>query len=51
MSEFLEYLMYVSEDRCQAVRVWSSGEVELMLRESPGDVWGPPIILKPEKVG
>jgi hypothetical protein len=37
------YRLWVNTERTVLVRMWSSGEVEVCVREDPGAVWGPPV--------
>jgi hypothetical protein len=47
----VKYDVYVNDERTVLVRLWASGEVEVALRESPADGWGPPIMLTEERHG
>lgn len=37
--------IFVNADRTVMVRIWPSGEIEVAVRDDPGDVWGPPIMV------
>ncbi len=41
--------IWVSEDRCTLVTVWSSGTATVATRDDPSHTWGPPITLTEEK--
>lgn len=43
--------LFVNESRTLLVRIWGSGRVEVARRESPEDVWGPPVVLEEERLG
>lgn len=44
------YELWVNDERTILVRRWSSGTVEVCIREHPSHTWPAPITLKPEKV-
>lgn len=44
------YRLWVSEDACTLVRVWSNGACEVAHRETTADTWGPPVLLAEEQV-
>lgn len=37
--------LWVNEERTVFVRMWASGAVEVATRETPDDIWGPPVSL------
>lgn len=43
------YWLWTNTDRTILVRQWTNGDMEASLRSQPGDVWGPPIPLNPDK--
>ena len=45
-----DYRLFVSADDRVLVRIWTDGTVEVSTREHPGDIWGPPVIVKEEKL-
>lgn len=46
----MTYRLWVNEARTVLVRMWSSGSVEVAVRETPAHIWGPPITVVEEKV-
>jgi hypothetical protein len=54
-----DYRLFVNEDRTVMVRIWRPAFVpftpcvadvlEVATRDAPGDVWGPPVLVKEEK--
>lgn len=50
MNEELTYRLWVSEDRCTRMELWSNGAALVALRSHPSEVWGPPIVLTEEEV-
>jgi hypothetical protein len=50
VATFADYRLWVSEDRCSRMEIWRDGSVIVAWREQAGDVWGPPISLREEKV-
>jgi hypothetical protein len=43
------YWLWTNTDRTILVRQWANGDMEASLRPQPGDLWGPPIPLNPDK--
>lgn len=46
----MNYRLWVDSDRLTFVRMWDDGTVEVARRETPGAVWGPPVVCEEEKV-
>lgn len=42
--------MWLNPERTVMVRFWASGKVEVATRETPGDAWGPPVVLVEEEL-
>lgn len=45
---FANYRLYVNAERTVMVRFWDSGVVEVATRATPGDTWGPPVVVEEE---
>ena len=45
----MNYQLWVNEERTVLLRVWGNGEVEIALRDSPNNIWGPPIRMLEER--
>jgi len=43
-----EYRLYVNRERTVLVRLWKTGVVEVCTRETPENIWGPPVVVEPE---
>lgn len=45
-----DYVLWVNDDRTVLVRLWVNGTMETAHRDEPGDVWGPPTLLRQDAV-
>jgi hypothetical protein len=44
-----DYLLYVNDDRTVMVHIWPDGAAEFATREDAGNIWGPPVTLRPDR--
>jgi hypothetical protein len=42
------YRLFVNDQRTVLVRIWEGGVVEVAVRDRPGDIWGPAVVLHEE---
>lgn len=42
------YRLFVNDERTILVRIWDDGSAEVATRESEGDIWGPPVLVREE---
>ncbi|MBA3298246.1 MAG: hypothetical protein H0U19_15070 [Acidobacteria bacterium] len=44
------YKLWVNDESTVLVRLWHDGELEVAFRPDPGEVWGPPVLMRSEHV-
>jgi hypothetical protein len=46
----MTYKVWLNSDRTVLLTIWDNGEVEIAVRDRPGETWGPPIRMEEQTV-